>query len=87
MIKLLASVRHWNLFQAVGSRRSRRQSLLSANVVRSINAVETLEDRSLLSAFGVQEAVIQQVNTTATPLVAYGSNGKYLDSGTDQGTA
>ena len=87
MIKLLAPVRHWNLFRAVGSRRLRRQSLLSANVVRSINAVETLEDRSLLSAFSVQQAVVRQVNTAATPLVAYGSTWKYLDNGTDQGTA
>lgn len=85
MIKLLAPVHRWKLFQEVASRR--RQSLLSMNVVRSINAVETLEDRALLSAFGVQQAAVQQVSGASTPLVAYGSNWMYLDNGTDQGTA
>lgn len=52
-----------------------------------MNFVEVLEDRSLLSAFSVQQSEIQQVSTASTSLVAFGSTWKYLDNGTDQGTA
>ena len=80
MKKLLARVPNWNLFRGTNSRRLGLRQW-------SMSAIEALEDRALLAAFSVQQAAVQQVGGAATPLVAYGSNWKYLDNGTDQGTA
>ena len=80
MKKLLARVPNWNLFRGTNSRRLGLRQW-------SMSAIEALEDRALLAAFSVQQAAVQQVGGASTPLVAYGSNWKYLDNGTDQGTA
>ncbi len=81
MNKLLARVPHWKMFGGQASPRCHRRTKWSVNVV------EVLEDRSLLSAFAVQQSEIQQVSTASTSLVAFGSTWNYLDNGTDQGTA